>query len=320
MILVVAEQRDGKLNRASWEAVAAAQKLAAIAGRRADHRGRGGRQRRRGGRGTVGRRGRPGARRRGPGTRAVHRRRLRRGAGAARGRPGAHVRAVPAHVSRARLRAEAGGDARCPAHRRRGRHRRPRRHAGVHAPDLPGQAGGRRRAGRRRAVSGDDPGRRVQRRQRRARRRRRRRCRRSRSTVDAASIRQKPDAPFREAKQAVDLSQAGAHRRRRARHQGAGQAPAGRGAGRGARRRARRVAADLRRGLAADRAPGRQLRADGRAQALPRARHLRRDPARRRHEGGEDDRRDQQGRRGADLRAGRLRHRRRSVRDRAGAR
>ena len=32
MILVVAEQREGKLNRASWEAVAAAQKLAAIAG------------------------------------------------------------------------------------------------------------------------------------------------------------------------------------------------------------------------------------------------------------------------------------------------
>jgi electron transfer flavoprotein alpha subunit len=32
MILVVAEQRDGQLNRASWEAVAAAQKLAAIAG------------------------------------------------------------------------------------------------------------------------------------------------------------------------------------------------------------------------------------------------------------------------------------------------
>jgi electron transfer flavoprotein alpha subunit len=32
MILVVAEQRDGQLNRASWEAVAAAQKLAAKAG------------------------------------------------------------------------------------------------------------------------------------------------------------------------------------------------------------------------------------------------------------------------------------------------
>ncbi len=28
MILVIAEQRDGKLNRASWEAVAAAQQLA----------------------------------------------------------------------------------------------------------------------------------------------------------------------------------------------------------------------------------------------------------------------------------------------------
>ena len=29
MILVVAEQKDGKLNRASWEAIAAAQQLAA---------------------------------------------------------------------------------------------------------------------------------------------------------------------------------------------------------------------------------------------------------------------------------------------------
>ena len=29
MILVIAEQRDGKLNRASWEAIAAAQQLAA---------------------------------------------------------------------------------------------------------------------------------------------------------------------------------------------------------------------------------------------------------------------------------------------------
>ena len=32
MILVVAEQKDGKLNRASWEAIAGAQQLAPIAG------------------------------------------------------------------------------------------------------------------------------------------------------------------------------------------------------------------------------------------------------------------------------------------------
>ena len=32
MILVVAEQRDGKLNRATWETVAAAQQLAASGG------------------------------------------------------------------------------------------------------------------------------------------------------------------------------------------------------------------------------------------------------------------------------------------------
>ena len=48
---------------------------------------------------------------------------------------------------------------------------------------------------------------------------------------------------------------------------------------------------------------------DGRAEALPRPRHLRRDPARGRHEGREDDRRGQQGPRGADLRDRRLRHR-----------
>ena len=53
----------------------------------------------------------------------------------------------------------------------------------------------------------------------------------------------------------------------------------------GARRRARRVAADLRRRLAADGSADRQLRPDRRAAALRRARHLRRHPASRRHEG-----------------------------------
>ena len=46
MILVVAEQKDGKLNRASWEAIAAAQQLA---GRRDADQGGGGRAGRVGG-------------------------------------------------------------------------------------------------------------------------------------------------------------------------------------------------------------------------------------------------------------------------------
>ena len=43
-----------------------------------------------------------------------------------------------------------------------------------------------------------------------------------------AAIRQKPEAPFREAKQAVDLTPGRAHRRGRPRHQGAGEDRAGR--------------------------------------------------------------------------------------------
>src|SRR6266403_1116303 len=55
------------------------------------------------------------------------------------------------------------------------------------------------------------------------------------------------------------------------------------------------------------------------ARPLYRHRHLRRDPASRRHEGQQDHRRDQQGRGSADLPGGRLRHRGRSLPDRAGA-
>ncbi len=54
MILVIAEQRDGALNRASWEAVAAAQQLAAGAAGRRGHRRR--RRGARGGRDCGGRR------------------------------------------------------------------------------------------------------------------------------------------------------------------------------------------------------------------------------------------------------------------------
>ena len=59
--------------------------------------------------------------------------------------------------------------------------------------------------------------------------------------------------------------------------------------------------------------PGRPDRRHRLAAALRRGRHLRRDPAPGRHADLEDDRRHQQGPRGADLRAGRLRRRRRPV-------
>ena len=85
----------------------------------------------------------------------------------------------------------------------------------------------------------------------------------------------------------------------------------GAGAGRQPRRGRRR--------LRAERLPGRPDRQDRGARPLHRRRHLRRDPASRRHEGQQDHRRDQQGRGGADLPGRRLRPRRRSVPDRAGA-
>ena len=108
----------------------------------------------------------------------------------------------------------------------------------------------------------------------------------------------------------------GADRLCRTGNQRAGQASHRAAARRCAPRRARGLASDLRRGMAADGAAGRKLRADRRAEALSRARHFRRHPASRRHEGYPDDRRHQQGSRRADLRDRRLRHRRRSVRDR----
>ena len=87
-------------------------------------------------------------------------------------------------------------------------------------------------------------------------------------TVDAAAIRQKPEPPFQEAKQAVDLSQAerivAVGRGIKAQEHIALAEKLADGAG----RRARRVAADLRHRLAADGAPGRQLRPDRRAEAV----------------------------------------------------
>ena len=99
----------------------------------------------------------------------------------------------------------------------------------------------------------------------------------------------------------------------------AGDFAPGRGARRLARRRRRRLARRGRRRLVPAHQPGRPDRQDGLAAAVHRLRHLRRDPAPGRHADLEDDRRDQQGRRGADLRAGRLRRGRRPVQGRAAA-
>lgn len=85
------------------------------------------------------------------------------------------------------------------------------------------------------------------------------------------------------------------------------QLQAGRGAGRPARRRRRRVPRGRRLRLLPAPVPGRPDRQDRLPAALRRAGHLRRDPAPGRYADLEDDRRREQGRRGPDLRAGRLR-------------
>ena len=297
MILVIAEQRDGKLNRATWED----DRRRAAAGRRSPVR----RSRSLGAGATRGaspassppRRSTEVVDRRARGARAVHAGRLHRGAA---GRRSAQL--SPAHVLlphtyqtrdfapklAARLdRAlvtdvtgdqDAGGD------------------DGVRAADVPGQADRRRRAAGPGAALRHVPDRRVPRRSGRAaarapapvraldvdRRRRRRSARSPRRRSrrrSRRSICRRPSGSSRSA--AASRSRSNIAARAAAR--------------RGARRRARRVAPDLRRRLAADGAAGRQLGPDGRAEAVPRARHLRRDPAPGRHEGRAHHRRDQQG-------------------------
>ena len=75
------------------------------------------------------------------------------------------------------------------------------------------------------------------------------------------------------------------HHLRRARHAVGREFPAAREGRRQARRRGRRLARRGRCRLCAQRLPGRPDRQDRRARALYRGRHLRRDPASRRHEG-----------------------------------
>ena len=80
----------------------------------------------------------------------------------------------------------------------------------------------------------------------------RRRSRISRRRSMRRSIRQKPEAPFRESARAVDLTAAEIIVSVGPRHQGKGKHSRGRGTGEGTGRRAGGIAADLRRGLAAD--------------------------------------------------------------------
>ena len=96
--------------------------------------------------------------------------------------------------------------------------------------------------------------------------------------------------------------------------------PAVRAARREAGRRALGVAPARRRGLDAERAPGRPVGQDGQAEGLPRAGHLRRRAAPRRHEDERDDHRRQHRPGGGDLRRRPLRGRGGPVRRRGGAR
>ena len=224
MILVIAEQREGKLNRASWEAVAAAQQLAAKAGQPPIKVAVAG--------------GQPGAsagelaaaavdgghRARGAGPRPVHRGR--------RSQPPSRTwlpRRRPRYVvfphtyqARDFVPKLAARLAACAHHRRRRDHRGTGT-AGVHAPGVPGQACRRRRARGRGTVPRHRAGRRLPGRRGGARRlagaghdgRGRRGC-----------CRHPPEAGG-----AVPRGEAGggpvagrAHRRRGPRHQGAGQA------------------------------------------------------------------------------------------------
>ena len=116
MILVVAEQRQGKLNRASWEAIAAAP-----AGWRADRRRRAGLGSRRRGAGARGRRGGRGPDRRCARARRVHGRRARRRPAGGDRADVADVGVPSAHLSDARFRSRAGRAAlQAARHRRRG--------------------------------------------------------------------------------------------------------------------------------------------------------------------------------------------------------
>ena len=209
------------------------------------------------------------------------------GAGCERGhrrrRPGARRATPPTATSRRSPRSSASSSrrwssSRTPTRRATSRRRSPRGSTGRSSPTSPasrrtasgslyrppvfqGKLSADVAAVGPRAASRHVPDRRVPRRRGDARRAPPRRCARPPSQIDAATIRQKPEAAV-QGSQAGGRSVAGrAHRRGRPRHQGAGAPEARRAARAGAGRRARRVASDLRCRLAADGSPDRQLRA-----------------------------------------------------------
>ena len=228
------------------------------------------------------------------------------------------ARAAAAHLSDARLRAEARGAARSRAHHRRHRHQAGGGETRVRAADVPGQADRRRRAAGPGAALRHVPDRRLSRRPGRAGARRRRRCARSTSPSTPSAIRQKPEAPFQEAKQAVDLSQAERI------------VSVGRGIkGQANIALAQQLAEALGAELAASRPicdagwlpMERQVGSSGQTVA-PKLYLALGISGAIQHlvgmKGSQHHRRDQQGSRRADLRGRRLRHRRRPVRDRPG--
>ena len=311
MVLVIAEQRDGVLNNAE---------LGSPGGGPADRSAGAGRGRRRGsrrGRRRAGRgRRRFGPRRRPPRARVLHARRLRgRVRGGGRGRR-ARSRVPRPHLSDPRVRPPARGSARPLVHRRLRGGQAAGRPAGVRAADVPGEVRGRRRRHRPRAPLRQLPDRRVPARCAEAGGRHRRRSPVSRRPWSPAPYDSRWKPPFQEAKQAVDLTQAEAHRGGRARHQGPG-APEPRRVPRH-RPRGRPMVAASRPICDSGWLPmDRQIGSSGQTvapQALPRPGHLRRHPAPRGHEGLPHHRGREQGRRGAHLRGRRLRHRRRPVR------
>src|SRR3954471_13432068 len=287
------------------------------AGRRDRRRGRGDRRRRRRPVGRLPRRARQVRRDQGlpregaGGPRAAGRRRD----GEGHSGPGLHVRAVRRRPARVRDRRRRGR----PPERRRDHGGDRGQGAGRQArrrPPDPAGLGDRGRRLRRRARRDHRPPQRV----RDPRVGRRHGSGRGRRPRAVAVVDQGDDGPARRAARRRREHRGRRHPRRRRpwSRQGRGL-PALRGARRGARRRGCRHARGGRRRLVPVRGPDRPDRQDGGAEAVPRGRHLGRDPAQGRHAVEREHRRDQQGPERADLRVLRPRRRRRPEQDPAEA-
>ena len=153
-ILVIVEQREGKLNRVSWETITAGQALAAETGWTLEAAVVGS------GVTTLGQRsrrqeGREGLRRRVAEARALHARCFRRRAEAIHRIETAQAGADAAHLSGARFCPQAGHGHGAHRHQRLHRLQERRRQAAFHSPDVSGQAGRRRQFHLRRSVVRD---------------------------------------------------------------------------------------------------------------------------------------------------------------------